>query len=904
MAFKPDGSILVLSVGKRLIIIDAYKGIVIKVLKGHKENINSVTYSFKGFYFASGASDTKTIIWNEEGKGILKFSHAGSVQVVVFNPTKDLLASCSNLVFGYWSPKSESVTKHKVSSKILCASWSLDGQSLAIGMATGLISIRDDVGVELAKIERSAPIWTLSWVCQEIQNELNEYVVIGSWDKTVSIYERTGIKAAKDRKLDFYPYSITNFGKKCEYFLICGSDGRSFICRGDSSAFKEISQSQKGYWTIRRNHSRTMFACSDNEGNCSLKSIKIGFVYDEYYDRFAYRDNLGDVVVQLKQTRESVRIKGNEFIEDVSLYRNRLAISSTNGIMIYEIPKTQSKNGLQYSRKDRVEVKKPFSYFQILTSNLLLSYGCKLKLCNFKGKRLRTWRLPGIISSLKILGGPHSHEGAFIGLETGEIYLIYINNSYPTEFLEHSSGVKIIDVSCGGKFLAIIDEEKVVTIYDIDKKSAVLSISEPSIGVKFHSEMDDVFSVTSKSGTVVRSIQNTIQTCPCKGTVVCIFGHYLLLYHVDKISIVDISFNDIITKYMRENRIFESSIMVINRTSQAVLKKLLYSSLCVGFNTTNLHILDRTEKCVLLDSIESSKQYLVHQNSKINSCQNLKPYIDAFNHIYSGNFEMATKGLIHLGEHIFAIDLLVSMWKWEEAKIMVLKSGNNVNLHNILRKEADWFAAMGEWEKASELYVACSEFMLAIEIIGRVKGDKWDHVLIQIVRKLRKDEVVLLRRACDVFLCEGMDSFVKEIYFKLDDYSNLLNLSMKNQNWLDVTEIINLHKEKIDKSLLIPYAEWLVEQERFEEAFNFYQDAGEVEKSEQFLLQLANNAIDEDKHIQASRFYWILWTKFKSQEYLVPVRYYRPPIIIHLLLRFIKMFDSNNLFFFRIYVMI
>ncbi len=78
--------------------------------------------------------------------------------------------------------------------------------------------------------------------------------------------------------------------------------------------------------------------------------------------------------------------------------------------------------------KARVEVKKPFLFIQILTSTLLLSYGCKLKLCGFKGEKIRTWKLPGSISSLKILGGPQLQEGAMIGLEAGEIYLIHMNN--------------------------------------------------------------------------------------------------------------------------------------------------------------------------------------------------------------------------------------------------------------------------------------------------------------------------------------------------------------------------------------------------------------------------------------------------------------------------------------------
>ena len=58
---------------------------------------------YDGTRISSEGTDKSTIIWNEEGKGILKFTHLESIQVVAYNAgVEDLLASCSSADFGFW----------------------------------------------------------------------------------------------------------------------------------------------------------------------------------------------------------------------------------------------------------------------------------------------------------------------------------------------------------------------------------------------------------------------------------------------------------------------------------------------------------------------------------------------------------------------------------------------------------------------------------------------------------------------------------------------------------------------------------------------------------------------------------------------------------------------------------
>ncbi len=46
-------------------------------------------------------------------------------------------------VIGLWSPEQRSVAKHRVSSKVLCCSWTNDGMFIALGHLNGHVTIRD-----------------------------------------------------------------------------------------------------------------------------------------------------------------------------------------------------------------------------------------------------------------------------------------------------------------------------------------------------------------------------------------------------------------------------------------------------------------------------------------------------------------------------------------------------------------------------------------------------------------------------------------------------------------------------------------------------------------------------------------------------------------------------------------
>jgi hypothetical protein len=121
--------------------------------------------------------------------------------------------------FGLWTPDQKQVTKEKVPSRITAACWSTDGSMLALGMLSGLISIRNQQAEEVLRFDRKAPVWSLVFIpdttapapaagtsgkgttigappgatqggpSADNGGPNKDLLVVGCWDRTYSLYK-------------------------------------------------------------------------------------------------------------------------------------------------------------------------------------------------------------------------------------------------------------------------------------------------------------------------------------------------------------------------------------------------------------------------------------------------------------------------------------------------------------------------------------------------------------------------------------------------------------------------------------------------------------------------------------------------------------------------------------------
>lgn len=451
VAFRPDGSQLVAAVGTRVLVYDAVDGSLLHSLKGHKGVVYAVDYAHDGKRFASGGADNVVIIWTDKAEGILKYTHNDSIQKLVYNPHSQCLASCTASDFGLWAPEQKSVAKHKVVAKILSACWTKDGQHLALGLLNGLVTIRDKLGNEKQLIERTAPVWTMCWTTSPEDNV--DVLAVGCWDRTLSFYLLNGAMQGKPRKLAFNPTSITYFSKG-KYLLVAGTNRKAGLYTRDGIFLVSICEADNWIWAIRGRPKTNFVAVGGEDGSIAMYCLVFGTVHGIYQERYAYRENITDVIVQHLMTEQKVRIKTRDCVKKLSVYRDRLAVQLSDRIIIYELANDGSAAGggggsydMHYRVKERIQKDLPCSLLVVTSQHFILCQKQKLQQYDFTGRKEREWVLESLIRYIKVTGGARGREGLLVGLKDGSVWHIFINNPFPIPLIQQSSPIACLDIS-------------------------------------------------------------------------------------------------------------------------------------------------------------------------------------------------------------------------------------------------------------------------------------------------------------------------------------------------------------------------------------------------------------------------------------------------------------------------
>jgi intraflagellar transport protein 122 len=113
------------------------------------------------------------------------FRHNDAIQSLAFNPATGQLASCTATDFGFWNTEQKAVNKFRVTARVCCASWTNDGQYIALGLFDGKVSIRNRNGDEKVVITRPGgqPVWSVSW--NPSKTLASDVLAVCDWNQTL-----------------------------------------------------------------------------------------------------------------------------------------------------------------------------------------------------------------------------------------------------------------------------------------------------------------------------------------------------------------------------------------------------------------------------------------------------------------------------------------------------------------------------------------------------------------------------------------------------------------------------------------------------------------------------------------------------------------------------------------------
>lgn len=226
-------------------------------------------------------------------------------------------------------------------------------------------------------------------------------------------------------------------------------------------------------------------------------------------------------------------------------------------------------------------------------------------------------------------------------------------------------------------------------------------------------------------------------------------------------------------------------------------------------------------------------------------------------HAYQSKFGEAAKCFKKGGQDQLAMAMFTDLRMFEQAKEYLGNEGaggSSQDKTSIMLKQAEWALRNDDAKTAAELYMGAKQYTRAIEIAGK---HEWAEMLLEIVRKLDKADREPLAKCGEHFKRMRLHNFAGEVYEKMGNIRELIELRMESQQW---DEVFALAKKYPDLNNMAHYkhGQWLAENDRFEEAQKAFNEAGFKREAMKVLEELTLNAVVESRFNDAAYYYWLL----------------------------------------------
>lgn len=185
-----------------------------------------------------------------------------------------------------------------------------------------------------------------------------------------------------------------------------------------------------------------------------------------YRERYAFRENMCDVIIQHLVSGQKVRIKCRDLVNKIAIYRNRLAVQLPERVVLYELNSAENQP-MHYKVKEKIGKKFDCSLLVVCAQHLVLCQEKRLQSLDFSGILQREWIMDSFIRYIKVTGGSPGREGLLLGLKNGQVWRIFLDNSLPILVTTVMSAVRCLDLNATRTKLAIVDDAGRMIVRDL-----------------------------------------------------------------------------------------------------------------------------------------------------------------------------------------------------------------------------------------------------------------------------------------------------------------------------------------------------------------------------------------------------------------------------------------------------
>ncbi|POI35815.1 hypothetical protein CIB84_000431, partial [Bambusicola thoracicus] len=860
-------------------VYDTSDGTLIQPLKGHKDTVYCVAYAKDGKRFASGSADKSVIIWTSKLEGILKYTWTNDGQYLALGMFNGVIsirnkngdekvkiertgAGSSPIWSICWNPSSRwekfwSRADEEEESDNGHLEKSDNSQLEEIPELKSKPDSGQDNEEKIEDGEKEDAMHSNS-------DERNDTLAVADWGQRLSFYQLSGKQIGKDRMLSFDPCCVSYFTKG-EYLLLGGSDKQVSLFTKDGVRLGTIGEQSSWVWTCKAKPDSNYVAVGCQDGTISFYQLIFSTVHGLYKDRYAYRDSMTDVIVQHLITEQKVRIKGRELVKKIAIYKNRLAIQMPEKILIYELYSDDSSD-MYYRVKEKIVKKFECNLLVVCSDHIILCQEKRLQCLSFSGVKEREWLMESLIRYIKVIGGPPGREGLLVGLKNGQILKIFVDNVFAIVLLKQSTAVRCLDMSASRNKLAVVDENDTCLVYDIHTKE--LLFQEPNANsVAWNTQCEDMLCFSGGGYLNIKAGNFPVHQQKLQGFVVGYNGSKIFCLHVFSMSAVEVPQR---TALMLLSIVLCNTFSDGNPQSAPMYQYLERKMFKEAYQIACLGVTDADWRELAMEALEglefetAKKAFTRIRDLRylelISSIEERKKHGENLNELfladvyaYQGKFHEAAKLYKKSGRESLALDMYSDLRMFDYAKDF-LRSGDPKDTKMLIKKQADWAKNINEPKAAVEMYLSAGEHMKAIEISG---DHGWVDMLIEIARKLDKAEREPLSKCAFYFKKLDNPGYAAETYMKVGDLKALVSLHVETHRWEEAFALSEKHPEFKDE-VYVPYAQWLAENDRFEEAQKAFHKAGRQREAVRVLEQLTHNAVVESRFNDAAYYYWML----------------------------------------------
>jgi len=689
---------------------------------------------------------------------------------------------------------------------------------------------------------------------------------LGCWGQGLVQFKITGgdtyTKLGNGKALKDTDPTVIQFYPSGEVFALGSSNGSVDLYTKDCIYITSIQKYEDWVWAASVNAPHNVVVSGTSKGTLKAHQVVFPMVHGLYKDRYAYRDQLTDVIIQHLVTDTRVRIRCRDYVKKIAIFKERLAVLLTDKIILYGVS-ADDEFDMKYKALKKIVYKGECSLMITGYSSLLICFERKIKLIDFSGKQEQEWNFDSFIRYAKLVGGPPGREIVLVALRNGEVFKLFIDNPFPVQLVKIPSAVRCADLSCNKTQLAVVDDHLNMFVYKVETKDVIYQDTKIT-SVAFNSELDDVLAFSKEDNVLlIKTGDFPAVSQKLTGIIVGFKNSKVFVLQGTVMNTIDVPQSGTLLKFV-ECKAFTRAYQIgcLGVTEQdweylgfeAIIQKQFEIARKAFTKLKDLKYID-----------------LVNNTEKHSKAGESDAVIKAEILSYQGNYNEAANILMKAGNYKKAMDLYVELDDWNKVNEIVEIMNKDKDkdkdrdkdkdkdkdkptfTKELIKMQAHSAKKNGNYKQAAELYVRGGYIKEAIDVCG-------DHGMLDFINKIckeldkRRDEE-LIRTCVKYFIAKGNYGYAKEGCLRLGDMKGLMELCVTFKRW---NEGLYLAKQNptLNSIFYVPYAEYLTSLGKYDHAQECYKRASRLDLTLKILGTLANNAIMEKRFKDGAYYHW------------------------------------------------